>query len=90
MWHIRLTKELESLGFTASSADPGLFVHGEKQVWLLVYVDDIIIAARQKDCLEETKSALQQAFSVRDLGEAKWFLGMVIERSRHAQVIKIS
>jgi hypothetical protein len=90
MWHIRLTKELESLGFTASSADPGLFVHGEKQVWLLVYVDDIIIVARQKDCLEETKSALQQAFSVRDLGEAKWFLGMVIERSRRAQVIKIS
>jgi hypothetical protein len=58
MWHFRLTKELESLGFTASSADPGLFVHGEKQVWLLVYVDDIIIVARQKDCLEETKSAL--------------------------------
>jgi hypothetical protein len=58
MWHIRLTEELESLGFTASSGDPGLFVHGKKQVWLLVYVDDIIIVARQKDCLEETKSAL--------------------------------
>eukprot|EP00966_Prymnesium_polylepis_P011668 268136-Prymnesium_polylepis.1 len=43
-WHLRLKKELETLGFTPSEADPGLFINkkASEPSYLLTYVDDIL------------------------------------------------
>eukprot|EP00877_Chromochloris_zofingiensis_P011122 jgi/Chrzof1/6263/Cz17g17260.t1 len=46
-WHQRLQQELLAVGYTASAADPSLYwycINGD-YVYLLVYVDDILIAA---------------------------------------------
>jgi hypothetical protein len=91
-WHKRLVKELESLGFVGCTSDPGLFIlhHKAAPVWLLVYVDDLLLASRSLSKLSEVKMALKRAFDVHDLGDARFFLGMEIARDKAARTIKLS
>ena len=56
MWNTRLKQELESMGFTASEADPGLFIGHFKSgtVYLLVYLDDILVAGKSASSMSRT------------------------------------
>jgi hypothetical protein len=91
-WHLRLKEELESMGFKASDADPGLFTfdHKSGRIHLLVYVDDLLIAAHSLDGINYVKSKVCGAFDTRDLGEAKAFLGMSIVRDRFNKTIHLA
>ena len=90
-WHARLKAELELCSFTASEGDPGLFVHTGKHavVYLLVYVDDILIVSSDMELVDWAKGNIMTAFDAHDLGEAKLFLGMTIVRDRQAGTIKL-
>lgn len=82
-WHQRLAKELEELGFVACEADPGLYVYrkeGDSEIYLLVYVDDMLIASPSLESVTKVKESLGSLFDLHDLGEAKFFLGMEIIR----------
>ena len=93
-WYARLKEELELLGFTVSSADPSLFIrrNGDGFAYLLVYVDDILMATPRAKLgqLEDIKKALAAVFSIHDLGDVKLFLGMEIIRDRERRLISIS
>ena len=80
------------MGFKPSSADPGVhFLDMESgRILLLVYVDDILIAARSKADVEWVKQALTFKFEAHDLGEAHSFLGIDIVRDRAAGTVKRS
>ena len=60
-----------------------LFVYhrGSDTVYLLLYVDDIVLAASSAGLLRRTIEALQWEFSMKDLGELHHFLGMHVQRS---------
>jgi len=90
-WHTRLSQELESMGFTASEADPGLYVRHDKHesTYLLSYVDDILIISKQLSTVISTKQRLMAAFDARDLGEAVTYLGINIYRDRGSRSISL-
>ena len=88
-WHFTLKRELEGLSFQESDADPSLFL-GPDNVFLLTYVDDILIAAPSLAAVERVKESLLSVFDAHDLGDAKLFLGMSIERDRAARTLKLS
>ena len=50
--------------------------------YLLLYVDDMLIAARNKTHVQKLKAQLKKEFDMKDLGEAKKILGMEISRDR--------
>jgi hypothetical protein len=54
-WFERFTSHLLTLGFTASLADASLFVlhHGSTTVYLLLYVDDIIITGNNSTAISD-------------------------------------
>jgi hypothetical protein len=58
-WNIRLAKELDLLGFKKSEADPSLFIYNGKNgpIFVLVYVDDLIIAARDLDAVKRASNS---------------------------------
>jgi transposase InsO family protein len=91
-WHTRLKGELEKHGFKPSNADAGLYVRQDNgsAVYLLVYVDDILIASADRQAVANVKVLLSNAFDVHDLGEARFFLGMEIERNRSERTVKLS
>ncbi|KAF7821923.1 Retrovirus-related Pol polyprotein from transposon TNT 1-94 [Senna tora] len=55
---------------------------GSKFIFLVLYVDDILLASSDQDLLNETKSFLSAAFEMKDLGEASYVLGIEIRRDR--------
>ena len=87
-----MKKELENIGFSESGAKPGLFIYQDKTdvTYLLVYVDDILVAVKKTSSVEWAKSKIQGVFKARDLGEAQSYLGMLIERNRAKQILKLS
>jgi Reverse transcriptase (RNA-dependent DNA polymerase) len=92
-WHAKLKSKLEELGFVASLADASLFVKTQddnNDVYLMVYVDDILITSKNVTTVQAVKKELGDIFNVRDLGEAKFFLGMEIVRDQEQGIVKLS
>jgi hypothetical protein len=90
-WHTKLKHELEELGFVASDADPSLWVlHlNGRSVYVLAYVDDLLLAGKLLSDIQDVKGLLMSAFDARDLGEARHFIGMEILRDRSAKSLKL-
>lgn len=80
---MELTKFLIDLGFTQSKQDYLLFTRSDEGKFLavLVYVDDILIPGSDEGGIVSVKATLHKAFTIKDLGEARYFLGVEISRS---------
>ncbi|GFU00341.1 retrovirus-related Pol polyprotein from transposon TNT 1-94 [Trichonephila clavipes] len=77
-WNKRLKSFAENSGLKQSNCDPCLFFNDEKSMYLIVYVDDGIIAADEEQTVNLFLKKLESEFSV-VIGEANYFLGMQIE-----------
>jgi hypothetical protein len=60
-WYSQLVAYPTTLGFIEAKSDTSLFIfcHGSDMVYLLLYVDDIILIASSTELLRRTISALQ-------------------------------
>jgi hypothetical protein len=89
-----LDAELTKLGFSSSQADPGLYIQtaeaGDTSCYLMVYVDDILIASGDKKLIKKVKEQLMTAYDARDMGDAASYLGMKITRDRGNRTIQLS
>ncbi|KAK6151368.1 hypothetical protein DH2020_014003 [Rehmannia glutinosa] len=70
-------------GFNQSSHDHCLFIKHNTSSFmaLLVYVDDVLITGSHSDDIHSLKVYLDGLFTIKDLGFAKYFLGLEIARS---------
>jgi len=77
-WFHRLSTALLSLGFHSSQVNPSLFTyhHGSVHVFLLIYVDDIIVTSNDQEFITSLIANLQLEFSMKDLGQLAYFLGI--------------
>jgi hypothetical protein len=92
-WHLHLKSELEQIGFQASEADLGLFyldASKDERVFLLTYVDDLLLAGQSVSTITSIKAKLMSMFEMHDLGATKEYLGMQIMRDRQENTIKLS
>ena len=51
-------------------------------IYLLLYVDDMLIACKWREEKEKLKVTLNSEFDMKDLGNAKKILGVKIKRNR--------
>ena len=67
MWYHRLRDELESLDFLSSSHDEAFFIHRHSShpVYMIVYVDDIILVSGSERRLDVVVRLLHECFKVR-------------------------
>ncbi|KAL6054460.1 Cysteine-rich receptor-like protein kinase 25-like protein [Balamuthia mandrillaris] len=81
-WNKTVHKEILAIGFYQSEADPCIYVkvEGGEIIILALYVDDVLLAAKTTKAMEPTKKQLSKAFKMKDLGEAKYILGIEIQR----------
>jgi hypothetical protein len=81
-WYSRFASFLLSLGFAEAKSNTSLFVfhRGSDTIYLLLYVDDIILTPSSTELLCQTISALQREFTMKDLGPLHHFLGITVER----------
>jgi hypothetical protein len=69
------------LGFVEVKSDISLFIfwHGTDTVYLLLYVDDIVLTASSAALLQQTITALKQEFTMKDLRPLHHFLGVSVQ-----------
>jgi hypothetical protein len=77
-WYARLSDRLHELGFISSKADTFLFIfdHCGVTIYMLVYVDDIVLVGSSDSAIEHLVQTLSHTFPIKDLGCFDYFLGI--------------
>jgi hypothetical protein len=65
-------------------------ISGSAVVFLVLYVDDILLIKNDIPIIEVVKSSLRKSFSMKDLGEVVYILGIKIYRDRSKRLIGLS
>ena len=65
-------------------------VSGSKTYFLVLYVDDILLATNDKGTMHGVKQFLSQNFDMRDMGEAFYVIGIKIHRDRSHGILGLS
>ncbi|GJT95020.1 putative RNA-directed DNA polymerase [Tanacetum coccineum] len=91
-WNKRFDEEIKRFGFIQNRDEPCVYrkASGSDVVFLILYVDDILIMGNNIPKLKEVKDYLGKCFSVKDLGEAAYILGIKIYRDRSLRLIGLN
>lgn len=82
-WYERLHSVLLEFGFKASRCDPSLFTYtqGGSLLYVLVYVNDIIIIGSSSSLITSLIQRLNVKFALKELGELDYFLGIEVKKT---------
>jgi hypothetical protein len=81
-WYSQFATYLITLGFIEAKSDTSLFIlrRSSDTIYMILYVNDIILTTSSTELLRRTISALQREFAMKDLGPLHHFLGITVER----------
>jgi hypothetical protein len=65
-------------------------VSESKIIFLVLYVDDILLATNDLGLLSDTKRFLSKYFEMKDMGEANYVIGIEIFRDRSHGILGLS
>jgi len=91
-WNIRFDEVIKAFGFIQTYGEACIYkkVSGSSVAFLILYVDDILLMGSDIELLESIKAYLNKSFSMKDLGEAAYILGIKIYRDRSRRLIGLS
>ena len=91
-WDIRFDEMIKAFGFTQTYGEACVYkkVSGSSVAFLILYVDDILLMGNDIEFLESLKAYLNKCFSMKDLGEAAYILGIKIYIDRSKCLIILS
>ena len=81
VWNQKIHTFLIKIGFVRSSADPCLYIDTKRNIYITIWVNDLLIAGKNQRDIAAVKAQLAGEFEMKDLGELKHFLGMKITRT---------
>jgi hypothetical protein len=81
-WYLKFDRTIKDFGFKENVEDNCVYAKFKngKYIFLILYVDDILIASSDINLLMETKKFLSSNFDMKNLGEASFVLGIEIHR----------
>ena len=89
-WYSKINSFFSEQGFSRNEQDHSMFIHRNRQIILILYVDDLVLAAPTKDKISWIRNTLHQKFEMTDLGNLTIFLGLEIRRNRQARTLHLS
>ena len=91
-WYLKFDKIVTSFGFIENKFDQCVYmkVNGSKYIFMVLYIDEILLASSDMNLLNDTKSILSTNFNMKDLGEASFVLGIEIYRDRSRNLLGLS
>jgi hypothetical protein len=83
-WNLCFDEVVKGVGFIKDVEEPCVYkkVSGSALVFLVLYVDDILLIRNDIPMIEAVKSSLRKSFSMKNLGEVVYILGIKIYRDR--------
>jgi Reverse transcriptase (RNA-dependent DNA polymerase) len=89
VWYQRIRAELIKAGLMAILTDQSIWVNADYSLILALYVDDIVLFAREMQALRQIKEVLQKSFHMKDLGPVSTILGIHVRRDRVKRLLWI-
>jgi len=92
-WYKRFDKFMIEHGYTRSQFDNYVYfrkLFNGSFIYLLLYVDDVLITLKSKVEIDKLKAQLRTEFEMKDLGKAKKILGMEIQRDRRKGTVYLT
>lgn len=82
-WNQVLDSYLKTMGFKQSTSDPCIYTSNTTDglFILAVYVDDILVAGKSQQKIDEIKAELGRRFQLKDMGELHYFLGVSVKQN---------
>jgi hypothetical protein len=89
IWNLCFDEVVKGFGFIKNIERPCVYkkVSGSAVVFLVLYVDDILLIGNDITMMEVIKTSLRKSFSMKVLGEAAYILGIKIYRDRSKRLI---
>ncbi|KAL4281328.1 hypothetical protein GQ457_03G021410 [Hibiscus cannabinus] len=89
-WNLRFNEAIQEFGFIRNEDEPCVYkkFSGSIVSFLILYVDDILIIGNDIPTLQFIKTWLSSCFSMKDLGEATYILGVKIYRDRSRRLLE--
>jgi hypothetical protein len=87
-----MVRSIRKFGFEENKEDDSIYAKFRKgkYIFLVLYVDDILLASSDKDLLAETKRFLSSNFDMKDMGEASYVIGKEIHTDTQKGVLGLS
>jgi hypothetical protein len=91
VWNKKLHGTLISMGFKRLESDRSiyLYVRGDVRIIMPVVVDDMTLASKSPEALDNFVKELSQHYELRDLGTTSYFLGIEITRDRPNHTVSL-
>ncbi|KAK2382604.1 secreted RxLR effector protein [Trifolium repens] len=91
-WNLRFDETVRQFEFIKNEDEPCVYkkVSGSTVVFLVLYVDDILLIGNNIPNLQQVKTWLGKCFSMKNLGEAAYILGIRIYRDRSQKLLGLS
>ncbi|CAB1113505.1 unnamed protein product [Ectocarpus sp. CCAP 1310/34] len=91
-WFHTIDPFLVEIGFVPLQSDTCVYLydHDDVQVFLTLYVDDLLLAGNNANVMLMIKNKLKQRSKMTDMGEVKLVLGMEIKRDRNQGTLTTS
>ncbi|KAI3472572.1 hypothetical protein Pfo_029356 [Paulownia fortunei] len=91
-WNIRFDETIKMFDFHKNPDEPCVYkkVSGSAVTFVVLYVDDILLIGNDVGMLQSTRTWLSNQFSMKDLGDASFILGIKIYRDRSRRMIGLS
>ena len=91
-WYHKFHQAITSNSFKVNLVEDCVYhkFSGRKFIFLILYVDDILLASSDISLLHETKKFLSTNFEMKDLGNASFVLGIQILRNCFQGILRLS
>jgi len=91
-WYLKFNDTIVSFGFKENTVDRCIYlkVNRSKFIFLILYIDDILLATNDLGLLSETKRFLSNNFEMKDMGETYYVIRIEIFRDRSQGLLGLS
>ncbi|KZV56298.1 hypothetical protein F511_00295 [Dorcoceras hygrometricum] len=92
-WNVRFDQAMKKLGYSRSKHDSCVYTKETEtgsMLYLLLYVDDMLLASTNRQEINKLKVELRNEFEMKDLGAATRILGVDISRDRERRIMRLS
>jgi hypothetical protein len=92
VWYETLREAFSRMAFVVVHAKVCIFraTTADGLVWVIAYVDDMIVASKKSDLIKNVIEGLAREFRVQDLGSPATFLGFELSRDRERRTLSLS
>jgi hypothetical protein len=89
LWQQKVATLVKGLNYRPLASDVATYYNADDGIFIISHVDDCLLIGPSIRKIQALKKQLARAYDIEDLGPARYFLGVQIERNRPKRLLWI-